>query len=269
MTGRGPLGRRLDLRGALARTLRTLPRVWGTAWGALVLAAALAAAPLMIPMSAISCLVWGAATALASLIAVGALVRVGVSDDGAAAKALGLGPAGFQLGWPEARLVGALVLCLIFLVMVMTVLALVLLAVFGVADLDLAAIQARDWAAVGPVWKLMVLGVAAAGAAAIPLLLTVRLSLFAPATLGRGHMVSLNSMGIAYGSFWPLLAGLVVTAAPGLVLIAFEQGLALAQPWASVVRSGLLWGLQAPLTIAFLGSAYRQLEYWTPGEGAS
>lgn len=269
MTGRGPLGRRLDLRAALGRTLRTLPRAWGAAWGVLALTAMLWAGPAFHPLSGPACVAWVMATALASLVAVGALTRVAVSDDAAAAKSLGLGPAGFQFGWPEARLVGALALCLIFLAMVTAVLALVLLAVFGVAELDLDAIRARDWAAVGPAWKLAVLGVVAAGVVALPLLLAVRLTLFAPATLGRGHMVSLNSMGVTHGNLWPLVAGLVVTAAPGLGLIALEHGLFLGDPWAAMVRIGLLWGLQAPLTMAFLGAAYRQLEYWTPGEGAA
>jgi hypothetical protein len=30
-----------------------------------------------------------------------------------------------------------------------------------------------------------------------------------------------------------------------------------------------LVGVQLPLTMAFLGAAYRQLEYWTPEEGSA
>ena len=79
-------------------------------------------------------------------------------------------------------------------------------------------------------------------------------------------MVSLNSMGIAYGSFWPLLAGLIITALPMAGLLAVVRTAGLAVPVSPVILVvGLVW-LQLPLTLALLGTAYRQLEYWTPGE---
>jgi hypothetical protein len=79
-------------------------------------------------------------------------------------------------------------------------------------------------------------------------------------------MVSLNSMGIAYGSFWQLLAGLIVTSAPKIALIALIGGGVLTGTAATVAWVVGLVGLQLPLTMAFLGAAYRQLEYWTPEE---
>ena len=159
-----------------------------------------------------------------------------------------------------------MLLCLLFLSMIVSILALVVLAIFGMAELNVQAIQARDWAAVGAPWKLGVLAVLAAGAVAIPLLLIVRLSLFVPATLGRRQMVSLNSMGIAYGSFWPLLAGLIATALPKIVLLTLIGTGMLAGRTGEVVWVLGLVGLQLPLTIGFLGAAYRQLEYWSPDE---
>ncbi|RAV24242.1 hypothetical protein DQE84_16685, partial [Staphylococcus warneri] len=47
----------------------------------------------------------------------------------------------------------------------------------------------------------------------------VRLSLFAPAPSGRGQMVSLQSLRIARGGFWPLRVGRVVPAAPKIALV--------------------------------------------------
>lgn len=259
-------GRRLNLRVALGRTLRVLPLLWRGASGALVLCAALCLARLAGIPQGWTLWIWAIAFAASTLVAVGALARLSISDDLAEARAMGLGPLGLQAKLPEARLLGALLLCLLFLAMIVCILALVVLAIFGMAELNVQAIQARDWAAVGEPWKLGVLAVLAAGAVAIPLLLVVRLSLFAPATLGRRQMVSLNAMGIAYGSFWPLLAGLIMTALPTFVLlILIGTGLLAGRTGGILWALGLI-GLQLPLTIGFLGAAYRQLEYWSPDE---
>jgi len=52
----------------------------------------------------------------------------------------------------------------------------------------------------------------------------------------------------------------------GLLAVVRTAGLAVpVSPVILVV--GLVW-LQLPLTFALLGTAYRQLEYWTPGEAA-
>ena len=190
-------GRRLNLRVALGRTLRVLPLLWQGAAGALVVCAALWLLPVVWLPEGGARWVWALAAGGSTLIAVGALARLSIRDDLAGARALGLGPLGLQAKLPEARLVGAALLCLLFLSMIMSILALVVLAIFGMAELNVQAIQAREWAAVGAPWKLGVLTVLAIGSVAIPLLLIVRLSLFAPATLGRRQMVSLNSMGIA------------------------------------------------------------------------
>jgi hypothetical protein len=267
MSHRDVGGRRLDLQRALAATLAALPRLWAGAAGALVLLVGLGIAsrlPIMAPgwMSAVAEAVIG----LVGLIAVGALARLSISPDLKTARTLGLGPLGLQFRWPELRLLGAALLCLIFLAIIVSILGLVVLAIFGGAELDVPAIQARDWAAVGAPWKLVVLAIVGIGALVIPLLLIVRLSLFIPATLGRRQMVSLNSMGIAYGSFWALLGGLVLTSVPTVVLAALIGNGVLSGTVAAVSWVVGLVGLQLPLTLAFLGAAYRQLEYWSPEE---
>jgi len=259
-------GRRLNLRVALGRTLRVLPLLWAGAGGALVLCAALWLLPVVwVPTGGLIWL-WIAAAAVSTLVAVGALARLSISDDLAGARASGLGPLGLQAKLPEARLVGAALLCLLFLTMILSILALVVLAIFGMAELNVQAIQARDWAAVGEPWKLGVLAALGIGAVAIPLLLLVRLSLFAPATLGRRQMVSLNSMGIAYGSFWPILGGLILTALPQIALLTLIGTGVLTGAVGQMVWVLGLVGVQLPLTLGFLGAAYRQLEYWSPDE---
>lgn len=259
-------GRRLNLRVALGRTLRVLPLLWRSAVGALVLCAALWLLPVVWAPTGGWVWLWAAAAAVSTVIAVGALARLSISDTIGEARALGLGPTGLQARLPEARLVGAALLCLLFLAMILSILGLVVLAIFGMAELNVQAIQSRDWAAVGEPWKLGVLTVLAIGAVAIPLLLTVRLSLFAPATLGRRQMVSLNSMGIAYGSFWPIFGGLILTALPKIVLLTLIGTGSLTGAVGQVVWVAGLVGLQLPLTLGFLGAAYRQLEYWSPDE---
>ncbi|MBU1348268.1 MAG: hypothetical protein KKA16_15115 [Alphaproteobacteria bacterium] len=257
----------MNLQVALGATLRALPRLWSGAVGALALCLAAWLAPVIVPMTgALWTTIWILVTGLATLVAVGALTRLAVTDDVAGARTLGLGPLGLQFGRPEARLLGAAALCLIFLAMILIVLSLVVLAIFGTAELDVAAIQARDWSRVGAPWKLGLLTALGLGALLVPLLLIVRLALFAPATLGRRQMVSLNSMGIAYGSFWPLLAGLIVTALPKIVLLVLIGGGVISGLTASLAWTVGLIGLQFPLTLGFLGAAYRQLEYWTPEE---
>lgn len=260
--------RRLNLQVALGSTLRAMPGLWLGAAGALLVCTAVWLVPVFATLTGWTGPVWAIAAGLTTLVAVGGLARLSVTEDVRAARALGLGPAGLQFGWPEARLVVSALFCLIFLAMIVIVLALAVLAIFGTAELDVAAIQARDWDRVGAPWKLGLLAALGAAALLIPLLLVVRLTLFVPATLGRNQMVSLNSMGIAYGSYWPLLAGLIITALPMAGLLALVGTAALAAPISPVIRVvGLVW-LQLPLTLGLLGAAYRQLEYWTPGEAA-
>ena len=260
--------RRLNLRQAVVVAWGGLPRAWAGAWGAMVVAGA---AWLLAPMAPAGAASWGVGLGLivVTLVLAGALARVAISDGLTAARGIGLGPAGLQFGWPELRLAGALALCAVFLAMILSVLALALLALFGVAELNVEAIRVREWAAVGPSWKLILLGALSLGLLVTFMLLVVRLSLFAPATLGRGHMVALNSMGVAEGSSWKLLAGLIVTAAPKLVLLVLIGTGILGGEAARIVWTIGLVAVQAPLTMGFLGAAYRQLEYWRDGQAAA
>ena len=241
---------------------RTLPRMWRGAWGAILLAAVVwSAQPLFFGVVGLA---WAPFALVATLILAGALSRIAITDDLAGARRLGLGPAGLQFKRAELRLLGAGLLCAVFMAMILSVVALVLLAVFGMAELNARAIELRQWSAVGPVWKLVLLGLTTVFALFAVVAFAVRLSLFAPATVGRGHVVSLHSMTIARGAFWPLLAGLIVTGAPkvGLVL-AWGAGL-LSGDLGWVVWTAVLIAVQAPLTLAFVGAAYRQLDRWTP-----
>ncbi|VXB32775.1 hypothetical protein [Brevundimonas sp. G8] len=235
-----------------------LPRLWRGAWGA-ILAAAVVWSIQPLAAGAAS-LIWAAVGLVATLVLVGALGRIAITEDLPQARRLGLGPAGLQFGRPELRLLCAGLLCAVFLAMILSVVALVLLALFGMAELDAQAIELRQWSAVGPVWKLVLLAAVTVFALFAVVAFSVRLSLFAPATIGRGQMVSLQSMSIARGAFWPLLVGLMVTSAPkiGLVLLWGAGLLSGTAGW--VVFAVVLTAFQAPLTLAFVGAAYRRLD---------
>ncbi|WP_299175962.1 hypothetical protein [uncultured Brevundimonas sp.] len=254
--------RHLRLGQALSAAFAGLPRAWRGAWGAILACAVVWGGADLAPPG--SGLVAAAVGLIAGLVLVGAVTRVAVTGDLETARRLGLGPAGLQFGLPELQLLGAALLCAVFMAMILSVVALLLLAVFGMAGLDAEAINQRNWAAVGPVWKLVLLAVVTAFAFYGILVMIVRLSLFAPATLGRGHMVSLNSMGIAQGSFWPLLGGLAVVGLPGLALAALTVAGPLGGRVGCLVWAVVFAAVLAPLALSFLGAAYRGLEYWTP-----
>lgn len=242
----------------LSAAARALPRLWRGAWGAILLAALVWSVK---PLAAGAAgLIWAVFALAATLVLAGALARIAIADDRGEARRLGLGPVGLQFGRPESRLLGAGLLCAVFLAMILSVVALVLLAVFGMAELNAQAIAMRQWGAVGPAWKLILLAVVTAFALFAVTAFAVRLFLFAPATIGRGQMVSLQGMSITRGGFWPLLVGLTVTAAPkiGLVLLWGAGALSGTAGW--IVFAVVLTGLQAPLTMAFVGAAYRRLE---------
>lgn len=255
MDRRGGNQRRLDLSRAIGDGARALPRLWAGSWASLVFVSLLTLANPWAPDPARW--VYVVALGLSVLGLWGGLSRLGVSDDVASARRLGLGAGGLQFGAAECRIAFAAFLNLLFLSMIGVVLGLVALALTGIAELDVAAIQARDWAGVGPVWKLVLLALVGLIAAVVPLLLVVRLALFSQATVGRRHAVSLNTMGVAHGSFWPLVALLLVAAAPLIVLAGAPLP-------CRIILVVLIW-IQAPWAAAVMGAAYRQLEYWKPG----
>lgn len=258
--------RQLRLGQALTATLPALIRTWKEAWGAVVVGAVVWSARPFVDGGLVWA--WTLAATAATLVLTGALTRVAVSRDPADARRLGLGPVGLQFAMPELRLAGAAALCAVFLAMIVSVAALVLLAVFGMAGLDADAIQARDWTAVGPAWKLTLLAVLTLGVWFAVIALIVRLSLFASATIGRGQMVSLTSMAITRGVFWPLFAGLIIVAIPKFVLIGLWAGGVLSGAVGWIVWAIVLNAVQGPLAVAYLGAVYRQVEILTPQGGA-
>lgn len=238
---------------ALADGARAVPAVWAQAWGPLVFLMAALLVRQIVPDDG-AAWVLDVAAGLAALIAWTGANRVAIFGRDAARH--GLSPAGLQFGAGERHFVAALLLNLLFLSMIGAVLALAGLALFGAAGLDVAAIRARDWAAVGAPWKLAALGLVGAVLIAVPVLLIVRLALFSQVTVGRGQPVSLNTLGVATGSFWRLLMLLLVVIAPVTVALW----------WGGSLAPAVLAAVWLPFAAGALSSAYRRLEYWRPDD---
>lgn len=251
---RAPAGiRRFHVTDAVLSGLNAVPAVWAGAWAVMVaLCAATAFAAL------VSGVVPQITFGIVALMAWGAAARVAIF--GADAGAHGLAPGGVQVGRAERHMPAAALLNLLFLAMIGAVLTLVLLAVAGASDLNVEAIRARDWQAAGAGWKVAVVAGAGLVATAVVVLLLVRLSLFSLATVGRDQPVSLNTLGIATGSFWRLLTLLLVVAAPLIAALAVRGDAGLA----ARIAAAALW---TPFAAGALGRAYGDLEYWKPGEG--
>ncbi len=235
------------------------------AWAAILLGAVVWGAGPFVP--ALARWPWVFAALIVTLVSTGALGRGSVAEDRSGARRLGLGPAGLQFGKPELRLLGAALLCALFLTLILCVIALVLLATFGIAGLDAEAIRLRNWATVGPAWKLGLLAVMTISMLCAVIVLAGRLSLSIPATIARRHMVSLHSIALTRGAVGPLVAGLVATSAPMILLLVMTGA-----GWIGGVAAWIAWAavlnlIQGPLTLGYLGAAYRRLEPLSPLEG--
>lgn len=252
--------RRLDVVAAFATALGGLPAAWAGAWGVLAFASALIVAPVFAPLEGWMGWAHAGLLALTGLSAWGALTRIALN------RRAGLGGGGLQFGKAELRIVAGLILNLLFFALIAGVLALAALALLGIAGVGFQTLLAGDWATLEP-WRRGVVAATALLAASLLLLLTIRLSLFGPASVGRGQVVSLNSMGIANGAFWPLLVlWLVITAAAAVMPYAEQTGW-IVWPLSRVLAAFVIPWLWAPFAAGALAAAYRQLEYWSPGEG--
>lgn len=258
--------RRAPLWPCLREAVAFVPKAWAGAWGALLMLAFVSAAPILSGQRTVSLeqtIDYGSLTALvavwpfvfiaASTIASGALYRLGVFGRDARSEGLGIG--GLQFGKPELRLLGGGALVVLFLVIVavglFVAVAILTTAASGedVSPSAASAVQAINVAA------LLILAV-----------LYVRLSLYAPAVVGRRRVVSLDSLALAQGAFWTLLIGIVACLLP-TALVAGGLGLAPVPdtPLAAFVTlngvAALIVFVQAPLLTGFLSAAYKHLEY--------
>ncbi len=252
----GAESRALPLGTSLSEAVRAMPDMVRGAGPVLALTAALLILSSLLSETASGLI--GLVALIGGLAAFGAVTRIGLfGRDGA--RTNGLGPGGFQLGRLEARLLGATLLITLFMAIILSLLGLTALALFGASGLNAEAIKAGDWGRVGPVWKLILLGAVALVVVVTPVVFLVRLRLYAQATAVWGRMTSLAATGLTNGAMIPLLAGLVICAAP----MVLWMGLCLAAGWGGDAAGGvaavLLMLVQTPLSAGFLGAAWRRL----------
>ena len=264
--------RSLPVLAGLGAASAFLPRAWMSAWGALVLAFLVAAAPAFADHVSeksrdLATAVWIVAAAITGLVAQGALYRLGVTKSAAEARTLGLGLGGLQFGLPELRLLGAGVFVALFLALVIAAFALVFAFLLSAEGAGLPTVdEVVTAAAKGEGWAIWL---AAPGALCTWTLsqLLVRLSLFKAATVARETLVSVDALSLAQGAFWPLLAGLSVVLAPLALIGAWEHGLVagFVMPMPSgtyiLIRAAVLSLVWLPFAVGFLSYAYNRLEY--------
>ena len=247
-----------------------MPRAYAHAPAAIALAAIPAFAPLAFgdPVAAGPWIGAGVVLLgiLTGLVRAGALYRLGVADDPAAARRLGLGPLGLQFGKPELRLAAGGALVTLFLLLVAIagfVVAVFIASAAGLGEVDWSTVRTpEDFLALGEPWKLGLVAAAPIGLALVLAVLATQLSLFAPATIGRERVTSLDALALADGHFFKLFIGLLLVSLPTLGVALARQGTGGGDATAWLLAEGLVAGLvQAPLTAGFLSAAYRRLEY--------
>lgn len=203
-------------------------------------------------------LLMGFLAAVAGLASFGAVTRIGVFGLERARRE-GLGTGGFQLRPLELRLLGAVLLICLFMSMILSLLGITALALFGAAGLDANAIGDRNWAAVGPLWKLIMLGGVGLIVLISPLVLMVRLSLFAQATAVRGRMIALGATALTNGAILPMLAGLVGLALPAMVGFTWVGSSKAGGDFAGLGLAIVFTVFQMPMMAGFLGEAWKRL----------
>lgn len=248
--------RRFSASDALVEAGRGLPEMWRGAGAVLALTALLFVASRATPGLVGTGLM--VLSGLAGLSAFGARTRIGLLGL-VGARGRGLGPGGLQFGRLEWRLLGATLLVGLFMTIILSIVVLAALALFGAAGLDARAIAEGDWTRVGPPWKLALLGLIGLLLLALPMVLAVRVSLFAQATLAWGRMTSLAATGVTNGAILGLWLGLLACAAPSLTWLAVWAVTGVAGPWPWAMAAAIVLMIQAPLTAGFLGRAWRTL----------
>ncbi|GGZ36738.1 hypothetical protein [Asticcacaulis endophyticus] len=191
--------------------------------------------------------------------AIGALYRVAIF--GTYARAEGLGFGGLQFARTEWRLIGATLLVGLFWLMVFITLSLVLAVIMSASGMGTETYNSpaglfqelKGGQVAGLViMALIVLILCVLG------VLSLKLSLYQPATVAGRQMISLNALNLSSGQVIKLLLGYGVICLPLIILAYGLQGLG--DHWSGRLIDaaiGVLFVL--PVTVGFLSSAYKQI----------
>ena len=193
--------RSLPVLAGLGAASAFLPRAWTGAWGALLLAFAVLAAPIFAdrvphPMKGLAAGSWMVMAVIVGLVAQGALYRLGVTTSAAEARRLGLRSGGLQFALPELRLLGAGVLVAGFLALVFAAFVVMFAFLLSAEGATLPTVDAVIAAAgKGEGWAIWLAALGLLCAWTLVQLL-VRLALFKPATIARATLVSIDALSL-------------------------------------------------------------------------
>ena len=179
---------------------------------------------------------------LAGVMANAALLRLAFAEEHPGDPEFRLGPFGLQWGRPELRLLGAVLLVMLFVVL--AALLMVLLAIIvSVATLAANGVHAvaPDPAHLPPAAQvavsLLILVFALAG-----LWVAVRICLYPAATVAEQRVQVFSTWKLTQGAFWPIFAAILLLLAPAFLLVLAIQAaraLPAAQAALSVIFSAV------------------------------
>jgi hypothetical protein len=247
--------------GAPRAALAFLPRAWKRAWLSMVVAvlAMTLAVALGSGRSSAACT---ALAVLAVTVECGALWRLSLG-----AGRLGFG--GLQVGWVEIRLAAATALSFLFMT-ILGLLAFIVLLAFAYAAAasghGFVSSDVATWAtAVEDRGRAVVLVVAFACMVCLVWAFG-RISLAAPASVGRGRVQVLATWPLTKGRVWPMAAAsLLVMAIPTLLILGLARLGVLAGPHgvgpASAAAAVVAAGLWLPLNVGLVTYLYSRLEF--------
>jgi hypothetical protein len=241
---------------ALRSAALFLGLAWRRAWLAMLLTGA-AAEQWLARRSGADAGLWLCMTALAAVVACGALWRLGLAR-------AGTGPGGLQAGRVEFRLIAVTLLSVLFM-MILGTLALFVLIAFAYAAASagrgFVSSDIATWAAAVDGRGRVVVTVVAAVCGLALAWASARISMAAPATITRNRVQVLATWPITRGQAWRImLANLILIALPALLIVAVLRSAAdpgfLARSAAALIMTGL-W---LPLSIGLMTYFYRRLE---------
>ncbi len=207
----------------------------------------------------------GVVGAAMGLMASGALLRLAFADEHAGDPDFRIGPAGFQWGRPETRLLaGALLLIFLFVLGLLFL----LVAAFVCSAVAVLAGAKVDPTAVAldpntlPAGLRLTVGLLADVFALVGIWIGVRISLYPSATVAEKRLMVFSTWKLTRGQFWRILAAIVIVLLPALVLTLVIMSLEL--PAAVALPARLLLILvnaffEAPLLCGLYAYLYRGL----------
>ncbi len=164
------------------------------------------------------------ATLLGSLMANAALLRLAFAEEHPADPQFAIGPQGFQFGWPELRLLGAIALLMLFAVL--AILFLLLLAfIFTIALVVAVHGQTAvptDAATLPPDVQAMLSLLILVFAAGL-LWMAVRVCLYPAATIAAQRIQVFSTWKLTSGNWWRIFAAFVLLLLPAIVLAGFLE----------------------------------------------